>query len=168
VHDYRAVARARTTSTKEIIMTPNNNKEDDGAQIRRLVDSWTEAVRSKDIDRLMSHYATDIVVFDLAPPLQYTGADAYRTNWEGWFPTFRGPIGYEIRDLNIVSGENVAYCHSFNRITGTRTNDETTDVWVRATFCCRKIGGKWKIQHGHQSVPFYMDGSYRAAIDLKP
>ena len=49
-----------------------------------------------------------------------------------------------------------------------RTDDEKTDVWVRATFCCRKIDGKWKIVHEHQSVPFYMDGSYRAALDLTP
>jgi ketosteroid isomerase-like protein len=40
-------------------------------------------------------------------------------------------------------------------------------VWVRATVCCRKTDGKWKIVHEHQSVPFYMDGSYRA-VDLKP
>jgi ketosteroid isomerase-like protein len=28
--------------------------------------------------------------------------------------------------------------------------------------------GAWKIAHEHTSVPFYMDGSFRAAIDLKP
>jgi PhnB protein len=26
----------------------------------------------------------------------------------------------------------------------------------------------WKIAHLHQSVPMYMDGSLRAAVDLKP
>jgi ketosteroid isomerase-like protein len=116
----------------------------------------------------MSHYASDVLVFDLAPPLQYRGADAYRKNWEAWFPTFRGSIGYEIRDLSIVASDDLAFCHSFNRITGARTDNEKTDVWVRATVCLRKIDGNWKIVHEHQSVPFYMDGSYRAAVDLKP
>jgi ketosteroid isomerase-like protein len=32
----------------------------------------------------------------------------------------------------------------------------------------RKIDGKWAIAHEHSSVPFYMDGSYKAAVDLKP
>ena len=32
----------------------------------------------------------------------------------------------------------------------------------------RKIGGEWKMVNAHTSVPFYMDGSYKAAIDLKP
>jgi PhnB protein len=39
---------------------------------------------------------------------------------------------------------------------------------VRATVGLRKIDGKWSIVHEHLSVPFYMDGSYRAAVDLKP
>jgi ketosteroid isomerase-like protein len=62
----------------------------------------------------------------------------------------------------------VAFSHSLNRISGKRTNGEETDVWVRATACFRKMDGKWKVTHEHFSVPFYMDGSGRAAVDLKP
>jgi ketosteroid isomerase-like protein len=32
----------------------------------------------------------------------------------------------------------------------------------------RKVGGRWLIAHEHASVPLYMDGSEKAAIDLKP
>jgi uncharacterized protein (TIGR02246 family) len=138
------------------------------AEIRRLMEQWADALRARDLDRIMSHYASDIVLFDLAPPLQYKGANAYRENWQAWFPTFQGPIGYELRDLKIAAGKDVAFCHSLNRITGTRTDGETTDVWVRASFCWLRIDRQWKIVHEHQSVPFYMDGSYRAAVDLKP
>jgi ketosteroid isomerase-like protein len=149
-------------------MTVKHSKASDQAQIRRFMDHWAEALCSKDVDGIMSNYTPDIVVFDLAPPLQYRGADECGKNWEAWFSTFRGPIGYELRGLDIAVSEDIAFCHSFNRITGTRTDGEKTDVWVRATVCCRKIDGKWKIVHEHQSVPFYMDGSYRAAVDLKP
>lgn len=138
------------------------------AEIRELMDDWVKAVRAKDVNRLMSHYAADIVTFDLAPPLQYTGADALKKSLEEWFPTFRGPVGYEIRDLNITAGDDIAFCRSLNRISGARTDGEETDVWVRATVCCRKINGKWRVTHEHVSVPFYMDGSYKAAVDLKP
>lgn len=149
-------------------MAIKNRKATDEADIRRLVDSWVQALRAKDVNGVMSHYASDIVAFDLAPPLQYEGTDAYRKNWEAWFPTFRGPIGYEIRDLSVAASDDTAFCHSFNRITGTRTDNAKTDVWVRATVCFRKFDGKWKIVHEHQSVPFYMDGSDRAALDLRP
>jgi ketosteroid isomerase-like protein len=32
----------------------------------------------------------------------------------------------------------------------------------------RKREGEWLVTHEHVSVPFYMDGSLRAAVDLKP
>jgi hypothetical protein len=53
-------------------------------------------------------------------------------------------------------------------IIGKRTSDEQTDVWVRATVGFAKEDGGWKATHEHFSVPFYMDGSNKAAIDLKP
>jgi ketosteroid isomerase-like protein len=104
----------------------------------------------------------------VGPPLLFRGANAYRKNWEEWFATWEGPIGYEIRDLGITMGDDVAFSHSLNRIYGKRTNGEDTDVWVRVTDGFRKIDGKWLITHEHVSVPFYMDGSYKAAVDLKP
>jgi ketosteroid isomerase-like protein len=53
-------------------------------------------------------------------------------------------------------------------MSGTRTDGGETDVWVRQTLCLRRIGDAWKIAHEHTSVPFYMDGSNKAALDLKP
>ena len=43
-----------------------------------------------------------------------------------------------------------------------------SDVWFRSTLGFRKIGGEWKIAHEHELVPFLMDGSDKAALDLKP
>jgi ketosteroid isomerase-like protein len=62
----------------------------------------------------------------------------------------------------------VAFSHSLNRISGHRTNREETDVWVRVTACFCKIDGKRMVAHEHISVPFYMDESNKAAVDLKP
>lgn len=149
-------------------MATKSSAATEEAQIRQRLESWAKAVRAKNLDALMSHYAPDVVVFDIAPPLQYKGAAAYRENWGDWFPSFQGPVGYEIRDLSLATGGDVAFCRSLNRITGTRTSGEKTDVWVRATVGFRKIGGKWMIIHEHFSVPFYMDGSARAATDLQP
>lgn len=85
-----------------------------------------------------------------------------------WFATWQGPIGYEIRDLSVTAGDDVAFGASLNRISGTRTSGDKADVWARATVGFRKIDGTWMITHEHFSVPFYMDGSYKAAVDLKP
>jgi uncharacterized protein (TIGR02246 family) len=138
------------------------------AQIRHIVESWSAAVRARDVDRVMSHYAGDVVFFDLAPPLQLVGTAGYRRSLEEWFRSFSGPIGHEVHDLRVTAGEDVAFTTSVNRVTGARTNGERTDVWVRATVGYRKRDGAWKVSHEHVSVPFYMDGSDRAALDLSP
>lgn len=149
-------------------MTPRNETSNDEAEIRRLIDGWLEAVRAKDVNAAMAPYARDALSFDLAPPLQYRGAAASRKSLEEWFPTFRGPVGYEIRDLTITAGAEVAFSHSLNRIRGSRTDETETDVWVRATVCFRKIGGKWAITHEHVSVPFEMTPPFKASLDLEP
>jgi ketosteroid isomerase-like protein len=148
-------------------MTTANSKTIEEVAIRRRIESWAKALRAKDLRGVLSHYVPDIVVFDLAPPLQHRG-DAYGKGLTEWFPTFEGPIGYEIRDLTVAAGDDVAFSYSLNRITGRRTNGEATDVWVRSTVCFRKIDGEWMVVHEHTSVPFYMDGSYRASVDLTP
>lgn len=139
----------------------------DEAQIRELVDAWTRALRAKDVDAVMSHYTPDVIAFDLAPPLQHDAA-ACRRGLESWFPTWDGPIGYEVAELVISAGDPVAFCRGLSHLTGKRTDGSTTDVWARVTVCLRKVGGRWLVAHEHQSVPFYMDGSLKAAVDLKP
>jgi ketosteroid isomerase-like protein len=98
----------------------------------------------------------------------HTGVDVYKKEVAEWFATFQGTIGFEVHHLSITVGDEVAFTTSLNRITGKRTNGEQTDVWVRATIGFAKKDGGWKATHEHFSVPFYMDGSNKAAVDLKP
>ena len=58
------------------------------AEIRALIDQWTRAIRDKDADGVMAHYAPGSVTFDLAPPLKSAGADA--KGLRAWFATWRG------------------------------------------------------------------------------
>lgn len=150
-------------------MTTTSSASSDESLIRQRLENWATALRAKDLDGLMSHYANDVLVFDVPPPLQYEGAAVYRKNWADWFASFRAPvIGYEILDLNVTTGGgDVAFCRSLNHITGPRTSGENTDVWVRATVGLRRIGGRWVIVHEHISVPINMQ-TYRAELTLKP
>jgi hypothetical protein len=56
----------------------------------------------------------------------------------------------------------------YAQATLTTTEGMKVDLWFRETLGFRKIDGKWTITHEHSSVPFYMDGSFKAAVDLKP
>jgi uncharacterized protein (TIGR02246 family) len=146
-------------------MTTESTKTNDEARIRSTVDEWASAIRAKDVNGVLCHFASDSVIFDLAPPLQ--AQLPFKENLEGWFATFRGSVGYEIRNLHITTADGLAYSHSFNRLTGTKNDGENPDVWFRMTLCFRRVDGQWLITHAHESVPFYMDGSYKAAVDLK-
>lgn len=116
----------------------------------------------------MSIYAPDVVSFDIEPPLQHVGAEAKRKNWERVFAAYECPLGYEVRELTITVGEDVAFAHSLNRLSGTlRNGAKTTGFWVRATTCFRKLNGRWAIAHDHVSVPFDMSTG-TALVNLEP
>ena len=136
-------------------------------EIRGVIESWAGAIRKKDIQGVLRHFAGESVRFYLAPPLQAT--TPVSKNLEDWFATWRGDIGYEIRDLHIHRSADLACAHSLNHLTGAKRNGEPdAELWFRETLCFRQIDGQWRITHEHESVPFRMDGSFQAAIDLKP
>ena len=148
-------------------MAVEANKNNDEAAIQRLLDDGIRALRDKNIEGVMSLYAQEVVSFDIVPPLRYLGADAFRKLWEEVFSSFQGPIGYELHDLNITVGDDVAFTHSLNRISGTLNTGQKTDLWLRWTACFRKINGKWLIVHHHNSVPVDLETG-RAMLSLKP
>lgn len=141
----------------------------DEAQITDLLDTYTAAIRAKDARATVALYTRDVVAYDLAPPLQIQANAVRDPDYiQQWFDTWDGPIVSEARDLEIVVGENIAYAFGLRHMTGTKTDGERVDLWFRATGCFRREDGTWRIAHVHNSVPFAMDGSGRALLDLKP
>lgn len=139
-------------------------------QIRDLMAAREAAMAARDASTLGSHYAPDVVAFTLAPPLAQRGADVISVEArEAWFETFEGPIEYEIRDLEVFVGGDIAYCHALNRLSARPKGAPVGfSLWFRSTVCFRREGGEWLITHVHDSTPFHMDGTLRAAVDLKP
>jgi uncharacterized protein (TIGR02246 family) len=148
-------------------LTSVNSNAIGECQIRTLMDNLADAIRSKDVNAITAQYAPDVLAFDLLPPLQYSGADAIRKRVSEWFSSFQGSIGFEMRNLSITAGDDVAYCYSLNGVSGTTKGGAKVDMWWRATNCFRKIDGNWFVTHGHSSEPFDME-SGKALLDLKP
>jgi uncharacterized protein (TIGR02246 family) len=139
----------------------------DEADIRRRIDKLVEAIRAMDLEGVKSIYAPNVVSFDIVPPLQHVGAEAQWKNWEDVFMAYQPPLGYEVRDLNITLGDDVAFGHSLNRISGTLRNGKKSAFWLRWTTCFRKIDGSWLIAHHQASVPMDPE-SGRALLNLTP
>ncbi|MFV2173786.1 YybH family protein [Actinomadura sp. LOL_016] len=142
-------------------------REVDEVGIRRQVDTLVEGLHAKDLDGLKRLYATDVVSFDVEPPLQHVGVEAKMKNWANVFMFFQD-VTYELRDLTLTVGDAVAFGHGFGRLSGTlKDGTATSGMWVRVTLCFRKIGGDWLIAHDQASVPFDVS-SGRGVADLEP
>ena len=137
------------------------------AEIRARISAIIDGIHAKDLDALRRIYAPDVVSFDVEPPLQHLGVDAKLKNWARVFTVFED-VSYELRDLSITVGVDIAFGHAFGRLSGKLATGATTDgMWVRATFCFRRVGGAWLIVHDQASVPFdVLTG--RAVADLEP
>ena len=145
------------------------SQHDSEAAIRALIEERAAALRRKDARGYIACQSADYALYSLytmGPPLSVDEVGI--SDLEGWFAGWNGPIGYELRDLRIAAGGDVGFCHGFARMSGTKTDGEAVDLWFRVTFGLRRGAEGWAIVHEHESVPFYMDGSLRAAVDLKP
>jgi PhnB protein len=136
------------------------------AQIRAVLDDWAAALRAKNAEGVVRHHAPGFVHYSLAPPL--VTADSEGTALRSWFATWQGPLAYELRDLTIIADDATAFSYGLGRLGGTKTDGKRNELWFRQTLGLRKAGDRWQIVHQHESVPFYMDGSMQAAVDLKP
>jgi uncharacterized protein (TIGR02246 family) len=142
-------------------------REMDEAEIRRQVDMIAQGLQAKDPGGLKNLYATDIVSFDIEPPLQSVGMEAKLKNWAPVFAFFES-VTYDVRELTLTVGDDVAFGHAFARLSGTlKDGTAMSGMWVRVTYCFRKIDGTWLITHDQVSVPLDI-ASGKGAVDLEP
>ena len=128
---------------------------DDQADIKALEQRFVDAFKAKDVVRIMSVYVPNetLFVFDVVPPRQYVGWNAYKKDWEDFLAHFDGPISVELTDLHVTTLGSLGYGHSIQHVRGPMRDGKTLDLTVRVTDVYRKIGGKWLIVHEHVSVP---------------
>lgn len=148
-------------------MTTENSRVADEARIREIIEERVRAIRAKEVDALMSAHAADVLMFDVLDPLRYAGSEAVRERAGQWLSWYQGPVGYEVRELSVTTGDEAAFCHYLYRVSGTMTSGREVDMWVRSTVCFRKVEGAWLVAHEHTSVPFDAE-SGKASINLKP
>ena len=76
--------------------------------MRALIDARERG----DIDRVMSFYTPEVVVFDCPPKLRLRGKEEYRRSFQKWsISAFRFPVKYEVREQSILTSEKLASVH---------------------------------------------------------
>jgi uncharacterized protein (TIGR02246 family) len=134
-------------------MSASSSRTTDEAAIRELVETWAKAVRAKDLDGILANHSTDMLMFDVPPPLQSKGIEAYKKTWDLFFSWSDDPVVFDIKDMDIIASTDVAFVAALMRCAGTEKNGERMEIEFRLTIGLRKIGGQWIVLHEHHSIP---------------
>jgi uncharacterized protein (TIGR02246 family) len=127
---------------------------DNEDQIRQLILGWAAAVHSGDLDTVLQDHADDIVMFDVPPPEDgVRGLAAYRQTWPPFFEWQRSGAAFEIVELDVTAGNDVAFAWALLRC-GTQEELRTDPTnRLRLTLGLRREGDRWVVAHEHHSFP---------------
>jgi ketosteroid isomerase-like protein len=53
--------------------------------IQALIERWAQAVQARDLEGVLADHADEIQMFDVPPPNELRGLDAYRNSWPPFF-----------------------------------------------------------------------------------
>jgi uncharacterized protein (TIGR02246 family) len=123
------------------------------AAIRTLVENWAASVRARNLDGILAHHAADILMFDVPPPFESKGIDAYRRTWDLFYGWSDDPVVFAVDRMDVTAGDEVAYVTALMRCAGKDANGARTDLDFRLTIGLRRIDGEWTVTHEHHSVP---------------
>lgn len=123
------------------------------SQISIIIENWAKSVREKNIDGIMARHSANILLFDVPEPFQSNGTAEYRASWEDVFFPWYGDDGrFDVSDLQINAGDDVAFCTAVIHCAGTEKGQKIS-LKVRLTVGLKKIAGEWTVTHEHHSLP---------------
>ena len=146
--------RQRQNHPEEFQMDQRQNSSEDEAAVRAVVETWLAAIRRRDMEGIVQNHSPDFVMFDVPPPFQSRGLEAYRTTWDLFYSWASDPVLFEPTEMSITAGANVAFVVATMRCAGSsEANEEPEGLDFRLTVGLRKIDDRWTITHEHHSVP---------------
>jgi ketosteroid isomerase-like protein len=126
---------------------------DNREAVRVVIESWAAAVRARDYNGILQNHASDFVMFDVPPPFESVGLDAYRKTWDLFFGCNAGEIKFDIRDMVVEAGGDVAFAFAGMQCFTPDASGKLALLDFRLTLGLKKIHGQWTIVHEHHSVP---------------
>jgi len=135
-------------------MTTTSTPPSAETQVRTLIERWVVAVHEGDLDTVLADHADDIVMFDVPPPDDgVRGIDAYRGVWPPFLAWQAQGAVFELVDLDVTAGADVAFAHALLRCGPAELVAERPDQRLRLTLGLVVQGGRWVVTHEHHSFP---------------
>jgi len=96
-------------------MSDNHGSTNDELEIRNLVENWAAAVCRKDFSGILHRHSSTMLMFDVPPPLQSKGIEAYKSTWDLFFSSSPDPVIFDIREMSVTAGHDVAFVAALMR-----------------------------------------------------
>jgi ketosteroid isomerase-like protein len=125
----------------------------DEMDIHALIDKWAKAVREESREGIRVDHDSEILMFDVPPPLLSRGLDAYMASWETFFSRAEKPVAFDFHDVTVTAGEEVAFATAIGHCVDVDPMGKREELKFRLTMGLRKINGRWRITHEHHSLP---------------
>ena len=126
----------------------------DEAAIRDLITRWIKAIQQQDLEGVLAEHDPGIVMFDVPPPYDgVRGLDEYRDSWPPFFEWISQGAQFELLELNVVAGADVAFAYGLLHCGTQDQFDANPDNRLRITIGLRKDGDQWNVVHEHHSFP---------------
>lgn len=125
----------------------------DEKAIRAALQSVTHAFAARDAAGTLAHFAEDVVIFDVPPPLASRGLAGSRKATQDFMDATEGPLICDYSDIHINVYGNGAAGYMFLRFAGQLKGGGSVDWLLRITQLYEKRDGKWWVVHEHASLP---------------
>jgi uncharacterized protein (TIGR02246 family) len=126
----------------------------DADAIRELIIRWADAVTAGDLETVLADHDPEIVMFDVPPPYDgVRGIGAYRASWPPFFEWLRQGAIFEIVELDVTVGDDVAFAYALPRCGKPEEFAANPDNRLRVTIGLRKNDGRCVVSHEHHSFP---------------
>ncbi len=123
--------------------------------VLKMIDSYKQAVRNKDIEAFCALYDADIHIFDMWGKWSMRGLDAWREMASGWFNSLgTEQVIVEASHIESAVTTEMAIGHAILSFTAVSAKGEKLrSLDNRITVALKRTGDSWKVIHEHTSVP---------------
>jgi ketosteroid isomerase-like protein len=123
-----------------------------GMSIEELIRRWVAAAHTGPVEAVVAHHAADIVMFDVPPPHRgVRGLEAYRRTWPGFLEWQSAGAVFQLEELDVTEGEDVAFAWALVRCGTTAGFAEDPERRLRLTVGLERDGDGWTVTHEHHS-----------------
>jgi ketosteroid isomerase-like protein len=102
---------------------------------------------------VLADHSEDIQMFDVPPPNEVRGIQAYRETWPPFFDWQRRGAVFEIVSIDVTAGADVAFATALLRCGTEEELRKDPHNRLRLTVGLRREDGRWVVSHEHHSFP---------------